>query len=200
MQIILKRCRANAVDAGQYAERENLLFWNDKLVIPTGSTLIDQVLYEFHASPIGGHAGIARTIARISSQLFLPSLRKDVKAFVDKCVVCQQAKTMNTAPAGLLQPLPIPSQVWEDVSMDFITGFPVSFGFTVILVVVDRLTKYAHFMALKTDYTSKSVAESFMANVVKLHGMPKSIVSDRDRVFTSNSGNTCLNCKVLPWL
>jgi len=69
--------------------------------------------------------------------------------------------------------------------VDFITGLPMSFGYTVILVVVDLLTKYAHFMPLKTEYTSKSVAEVFMNNVVKLHDMPKSIVSDRDKVFTS---------------
>lgn len=70
--------------------------------------------------------------------------------------------------------------------MDFITGLPKSFGFTVIMVVIDRLTKYAHFVAMKTDYSSKSVAEAFMTNIVKLHGIPKSIVSDRDKVFTSS--------------
>lgn len=69
--------------------------------------------------------------------------------------------------------------------MDFITGLPLSFGYTVIMVVVDRLSKYGHFMTLKADYIAKQVAEVFMSNVVKLHGMPKTIVSDRDKVFTS---------------
>lgn len=101
-------------------------------------------------------------------------------------MVCQQAKTSNTLPAGLLQPLLIPSQVWEDVAIDFITGLPMSFGYTTILVVIDRLTKYAHLLPMKSDYSSRSVAEIFMQNVVKLHGMPKSIVSDRDKVFTSS--------------
>jgi hypothetical protein len=112
-------------------------------------------------------------------------MKKDIVEYVQNCVICQQAKTTNTSPAGLLQPLPIPSQVWEDVAMDFITGLPPSHGYTTIMVVVDRLTKYAHFIAMKSDYTSKSLAELFMHNIVKLHGMPKSIVSDRDKVFTS---------------
>ncbi|CAJ2635782.1 unnamed protein product [Trifolium pratense] len=113
-------------------------------------------------------------------------MKKDVLEYIQNCVICQQAKTTNTLPAGLLQPLPIPTQVWEDIAMDFITGLPLSYGYTTILVVVDRLTKYAHFLPMKTDYSSKSVAEVFMNHIVKLHGMPKSIVSDRDKVFTSS--------------
>jgi len=88
-------------------------------------------------------------------------------------------------PTGLLQPLLIPIQIWEEVAMVFITRLPNSFGFTVIMVV-DHLSKYGHFVALKTNYNSRIVVEVFMKNIVKLHGMFKSIVLDRDKVFISH--------------
>jgi hypothetical protein len=123
---------------------------------------------------------------RLASHFWWSSMSKDIRLFVSHCLICQQAKSATTALAGLLQPLPIPSQIWEDVSMDFITGLPPSNGFTVIMVVVDRLSKYSHFVPLKSDFTSAKVAEAFLHHVVKLHGFPKSLVSDRDKVFTSS--------------
>lgn len=185
LQTIVQQCLNNTVTDSNYTVKEGLLYWKNKLVLPVDSSLIQQVLQEFHASPIGGHAGITRTMARISAEFYWPNMKTAVHKFITECLICQQAKHMTTLPAGLLQPLPIPTQVWEDVTMDFITDLPLSCGFTAILVVVDRLTKYAHFMPLKPDYSSKSVDEVFMTNIVKLHGIPKSIVSDRDKVFTS---------------
>lgn len=175
----------NATADKHYTVREGLLYWKDRLVIPIEEALIQRILQEYHSSPIGGHAGITRTLARLKAQFYWPKMQEQVQEYVQNCVICQQAKVSNTLPSGLLQPLPIPQQVWEDIAMDFITGLPIVNGLSVIMVVVDRLTKYAHFLALKADYSSKTVAEAFMSNIVKLHGMPRSIVSDRDKVFTS---------------
>ena len=109
-----------------------------------------------------------------------------MEQFVKQCQVCQQAKHLNTHTPGLLQPLPIPQGVWQDISLDFVEGLPKYEGFEVILVVVDRFTKYAHFFALKHPYSALTVARVLYDGVVKLHGLPQTMVSDRDKVFTSN--------------
>lgn len=108
-----------------------------------------------------------------------------VEEFIKQCSVCQQAKHMNHPPTGLLQPLPIPEGVWMDIFMDFIEGLPKSQGYSVIMVVVDRLTKFAHFMVVKHPYTTSSITQLFIDNFVKLHGLPNSIVSDPDTIFVS---------------
>lgn len=109
----------------------------------------------------------------------------DIQKYIRGCSVCQRCKYDTTAYPGLLQPLPIPDAIWSDIFMDFIDGLPVSAGKSVILVVVDRLSKAAHFMALAHPYSAITVAQAFPDNVYKLHGSPKSIVSDRDTVFLS---------------
>jgi hypothetical protein len=92
----------------------------------------------------------------------------------------------NIHPARLLQPLPIPEKVCTKMSTDFIKGLPTSQGKDVVIVVVDRLSKYAHFIPLSHPYQASSVAHLFLDHIFKLHGLPKSIVSDKDKVFTSN--------------
>ena len=110
---------------------------------------------------------------------------QSVKEHVAACDTCQKTKSETMAPAGLLQPLLIPNRVWEDISMDFIDGLPISKGKNSILVVVDRLSKSAHFLALSHPYIAKTVAEKFVEGIVKHHGLPQSIIFDRDSLFMS---------------
>lgn len=166
--------------------RDGLLYHNNCLVIPKENhSIVNVILQEFHSSRIGGHAGFLRTFLRITGHYFWDGMRADIREFVHTCQVCQRAKQVQTSLAGLLSPLPIPTRVWEDIAMDFITGLPSSQGYTVILVVVDRLSKYAHFAPLRSSFTAVQVAEIFLTTVVKLHGVPQSIVTDHDKVFTS---------------
>jgi hypothetical protein len=105
---------------------------------------------------------------------------------VRACAVCQRNKSDHLHPAVLLQPLEVPSSIWSDIVLNFIEGFPRVNGKTVILMVVDRFSKYAHFVPLGHPYTATTVARAFFNNIVRLHGMPTSVVSDRDPVFTAH--------------
>jgi hypothetical protein len=113
-------------------------------------------------------------------------MKMDVENFIKQCNICQQAKHSHTHPMGLLNPLPIPKDIWRDLSMDFIEGLPKSKGFSAILVVVDRLTKYAHLIPVKHPYTAATIAQLFLDNIIKLHGLPNFVVFDRDNIFVSN--------------
>lgn len=127
-----------------------------------------------------------RTFKRVSSFLFWEGMRGDIKKFIEECDVCQRNKYSTLSPAGLLQPLPIPCQVWQDISMDFVAGLPRVRGKDTIFVVIDRLTKYAHFFPLGHPYNAKEVAALFVKKVVKLHGFPSTIISDKDAIFLSS--------------
>ena len=108
-----------------------------------------------------------------------------VRDYVKECVTCQKNKSEHLHPAGLLQSLSVPSEIWSDISMDFVEGFPKVGGKSVILTVVDRFSKFAHFILLSHPYSAATVAKAFFDQIVRLHGIPCSIVSDRDTVFTS---------------
>lgn len=174
-----------------YTLKAGRLFYKDRLVLPKTSKHITLILEEYHSTVVGGHSGVLKTTKRIQRLFHWPNLKKDVQRFVSECSVCQTHKTSTLSPAGLLQPIPLPNQIWEELSMDFIGGLPKSNGMEVICVVVDRLSKYAHFFTLRHPYTAHSVAEKFVQEVVRLHGFPLSIISDRDRVFLSSFWREC---------
>ncbi|MFS8019295.1 putative nucleotidyltransferase, Ribonuclease H [Helianthus anomalus] len=165
--------------------KNGLLYYHNRLVIPKHSKYIPALLHEFHSAASGGHSGFYRTYQRLAAHLYWPGMTTTVKNFVRECDICQRCKASTTVPGGLLQPLSIPNAIWEDISMDFISGLPASRGYNVIMVVVDRLSKYAHFVLLKHPYTARSVADAFIKKIVRLHGIPSTIVSDRDPLFIS---------------
>ncbi|KAH9802499.1 Integrase catalytic domain-containing protein [Citrus sinensis] len=155
------------------------------IVIPPESSLKTRLLQEFHDPKIGGHSGVLKTWKRLAQNFYWDGMKNNVKKYVAACDTCQRNKFESRSPAGLLQPLSVPSQVWEDISIDFIEGLPNSNGKNAILVVVDRLTKYAHFIEVSHPFTAKKRAEVFVDRVAQLHGVPCTIVSDHDVVFTN---------------
>jgi transposase InsO family protein len=110
-----------------------------------------------------------------------------VQDMVRACAVCQRYKSEHLHPEGLLLPLPlpVPQGVWTDIALDFVEALPRVRGKSVILTVVDRFSKYCHFIPLAHPYSAESVAQAFYTDIVRLHGVPQSMVSDRDSVFTS---------------
>ena len=130
----------------------------------------------------------------LKKEFFWEGLKYHVQRFVAKCLVCQQNKVETVKTLGLLQPLNIPSQCWEEVSMDFIIGLPKSEGKNVIMVVVDRVTKCAHFCSLSHPFSTSILSATFMNIVQKLHVNLKIIGSDRDLIFTGKLWTKLFSC------
>ncbi|KAL0536641.1 hypothetical protein IC582_025599 [Cucumis melo] len=177
-------------EAGQTAEfslsSDGGLLFERRLCVLSDSAVKTELLSEAHSSPFSMHPGSTKMYQDLKRVYWWRNMKREVAEFVSKCLVCQQVKAPRQKPAGLLQPLSIPEWKWENVSMDFITGLPRTLrGFTVIWVVVDRLTKSAHFVPVKSTYTASKWAQLYMSEIVRLHGVPVSIVSDRDARFTS---------------
>lgn len=181
----IQRLAVDTTADSSYTFQDGLLRYKGRIWVGGDNELQNTIISAFHDSPVGGHSGFPVTYRRIIALFKWAGMKQAIRTFVKHCHVCQQAKPERTLPAGLLQPLPIPTEPWEMASMDFIDGLLPSRKFNCILVVVDKLSKYVHFIPLRHPYTAQAVAESFLDHVFKLHGLPLSIVSDRDPVFTS---------------
>ncbi|KAL0558700.1 hypothetical protein IC582_003280 [Cucumis melo] len=185
--LVEKRGLAEAGQAEGFSiSSDGGLVFERRLCVPSDSVIKTELLSEAHSSPFSMHPGSTKMYQDLKRVYWWRNMKREVAEFVSRCLVCQQVKAPRQKPAGLLQPLSIPEWKWENVSMDFITGLPRTLrGFTVIWVVVDRLTKSAHFVPGKSTYTASKWAQLYMSEIVRLHGVPVSIVSDRDARFTS---------------
>eukprot|EP00253_Pinus_taeda_P024893 PITA_24893 len=183
---LISQLQADPNSTKGYSWQDDILRYKDKVVISPTSTFKSHFLAELHSFPIARHSGFQKTYARARRSFFWTSMKKDILTFVTECDVCQHQKRETVNIPGTLQPLPIRASIWMEASMDFIIGLPKLGNKSVIMVVVDQLSRYSHFCALPHPFTPTLVAQSFMDQIFKLHGIPTSIVSDRDPIFTSN--------------
>lgn len=158
-----------------------------QVYIPNSSEQRKSVLQEMHNVPYAGHPGYQKTVKTVRKEYFWPGMKKYVAEHIAKCMECQRVKVEHRHPAGFLQPLSIPEWKWEVVTIKFITKLPRSSQqHESIMVVVNKLTKAAHFVPVKSTHKVIDIAEIYMKEIARLHGIPKAIVSDIDLEFTSN--------------
>ncbi|GJT74185.1 putative nucleotidyltransferase, ribonuclease H [Tanacetum coccineum] len=179
------------VEDGKHTEfrvdDEGVVWFEDRLCVPNDQTLREKIMTEAHSSPFTIHPGSTKMYKDLKQYFWWNGMKQDVATFVSKCMTCQQVKIEHQRASGLLQPLEIPMWKWDEISMDFVTGLPTTQKrHDAIWVVVDRLTKSAHFLPIRKNYGISKLAEIFQQEIVRLHGTPTSIVSDRDPKFTSH--------------
>ncbi len=155
----------------------------NRLFVP--ESVRSDVIQWGHCSNVACHPGVSRTKFLVKQRFWLPRMAHDVHDFVLACSACATGKTSNRPPDGLLQPLPVPSRPWSHISLDFITALPPSQGNTVVLTVVDRFSKAAHFIPLPKLPSAKETALAVVDHVFRLHGLPTDVVSDRGPQFVS---------------
>ena len=156
-------------------------------VHPQRLGLRTRLLHECHDAPLSGHLGKDKTTEQVKRRFYWPGMDDDIQQYVTSCDACQRNKPSQQATPGLLQPLPIPSRPWQQVCMDLITQLPHSrAGNDAIVVFVDKLTKMVHYVATTTEVTAPQLAHALLREVVRQHGVPESILSDRDPRFTAS--------------
>ena len=172
--------------------KNDLIYWKGtRLYIPNDDKLRAKIFHECHDTPISGHLGTAKTTELITKYFYWPGIQEEIKQYVKTCNSCQRNKPSHQVPTGLLQPLPISDSLWSDISMDLITQLPKSLnGNDCIVVFVDRLSKQFHAIPTKTNISAVELVSIFFREVVRHHGIPSTIVSDRDPRFTAHFWRT----------
>ena len=171
-----------------------ILRYNEKAYVP--ETCIRDIIGDHHDDPLHGHPGVAKTMELIGREYAAPGMRASVEQYIKECIQCQQNKSARHTKYGQIQFAPVPSTPWDDVTMDFVVKLPKSKDpatqdvFDSIMVIVDKLTKYAIMVPFKESYKADQLAFVLLDRLIRDHGIPRSITSDRDKLFTSNYWRT----------
>ena len=167
-------------------DSKGILWFGDRLVVPKDPELRKKILDEAHLSKFSMHPGSNKMYHDLRSLYWWTRMKREIAKYISECDTCQRIKASHLKAAGPLQPLPIPSWKWEDICMDFIVGLPnTSRHHDSIWVIVDRLTKTAHFLPVHTTHKTEKYTEIYVDQIVRLHGIPKTIISDRGALFVA---------------
>uniref|UniRef100_A0A803JPU4 Gypsy retrotransposon integrase-like protein 1 n=1 Tax=Xenopus tropicalis TaxID=8364 RepID=A0A803JPU4_XENTR len=180
---IKQECNRNTPSEPDLVARNGLFFFREKIFVPKKLRL--EVVRTVHDAKLAGHPGIKKTIVLAKRFFWWSNLYSDCVAYVKSCDICSRTKNTRSKPVGLLVPLPVPARPWGSISMDFTTDLPPSKGYNTIFVIIDRLTKMAHFVPLPKLPSAATTAETFIKEIIRLHGLPDEVVSDRGTQFTS---------------
>jgi hypothetical protein len=173
--------------ATPWGKVDDMVTFDSKLYILSSFALLQEIVGDIHNDD---HEGIQRTLHRLCHDFYAPNLRATVQECVKACLTCQRYKTDHMLPGGFLLPLPVPKLVWADITLDFIEGLPKVGGKSIILTVVDLFSKYGHFTPLSHPYSAEGVAKVFFMEIVRLHGISQSLVSDHDWCSHPHSGRS----------
>ena len=181
---------------------EGVLRIKGRVCVPRVDDLIHTILTEAHSSRYSIHPGATKMYRDLKQHFWWSRMKRDIVEFVTKCPNCQQVKYEHQRPGGTLQRMPIPEWKWERIAMDFVVGLPKTLGkFDSIWVIVDRLTKSAHFIPVKVTYNAEKLAKLYISEVVRLHGVPLSIIY---RIVVRSLllcfGKHCMLSWVLGWI
>jgi hypothetical protein len=185
MKYILEKMEADKANCFR-KDNHGVIWFKDRIVVPKHVEVRQQILDEAHLSRYSIHPGSTKMYQDLNQHYWWTKMKIEIARYVAKCDTCRRVKAIHMKATGPLQSLPIPTWKWEDNSMDFIVGLPrTTKGFDSIWVIIDRLTKIAHFLPVKVKYTVATYAELYIARILSLHGLSKVIVSERGPQFVS---------------
>jgi hypothetical protein len=165
---------------------QGVVWFNNRIVVPKNDEICQQILDEAHLSRYSIHPVSTKMYHDLKQHYWWTKMKIEIARYVARCDTCRRVKAIHMKAAGPLQSLPIPTWKWEDITMDFIMGLPrTSKGYDSIWVIIDRLTKIAHFLPGRVKYIVATYAELYIARILSLHGVPKTIVLDRGPQFMS---------------
>lgn len=177
-------------------DERGILRFANRIWIPNVPELKDEILDEAHNSRFSIHPGGTKMYKDLKMHYWWPNMKRNIAEWVNKCLTCQRVKAEHQRPSRLLQPLEIPEWKWEHIAMDFVVGLPLTKRkCDAIWVIIDRLTKSAHFLPINEKYSMERLTTLFMKEVVVRHGVPITIVSDRDPRFNSRFWKSFQECR-----